>query len=50
VSQGLVEKIDRIYCCKICERIFLFQADIANHQEQLGHDGKLDFNWSDFFD
>ena len=32
-----VEKLDRIYFCAECKRVFLFKADMQEHEKMTGH-------------
>lgn len=31
------EKLDKVYVCSQCDKVFLFQEDVAHHAENLGH-------------
>lgn len=31
------EKLDKVYACRQCDKIFLFQEDVAHHVETSGH-------------
>jgi hypothetical protein len=33
----IVEKLDRVYCCKRCSAVFLFKSDVDDHREMSGH-------------
>ena len=33
----IVEKLDRVYCCKQCRAVFLFKSDVNDHVEMSGH-------------
>ena len=30
-------KIDRMYCCKLCFAVFLFESDVEEHATAMGH-------------
>jgi hypothetical protein len=32
------EILDRLYFCVNCKSVFLFQADLTDHQEMYGHE------------
>lgn len=37
VSSVRVEKLDTVYCCQDCKIVFLFKADVLDHQQEFGH-------------
>jgi hypothetical protein len=49
MSQTLLARLDKVYCCKVCERIFLFESDLVSHLRRDGHRGEFVFSWTGFF-
>jgi hypothetical protein len=37
LNSRLVERLDRIYCCNKCKSVFLFKADVDDHEQMSGH-------------